>query len=79
MTKEEWRKREEQWRRFHAWEAQEPPLKLSPSERLAELGALLDRLLASRPEKSESAQELREKVAGIVRMRKSLADLRGVA
>ncbi len=77
MTKEQWRKRQEQWDRFHAWEAQEPPLKLSPSERLAELGALVDRLLASLPRQSESAEELRKNVAGIVLMRKSLTVLRG--
>ena len=32
MTKEEWRKREEQWARFHAWERQE----LSQSEMSAQ-------------------------------------------
>ena len=75
MTKDQWRKREAQWKKFHAWEAEHAALKLSPSERLAEIGSLVDWVLRRHSPKSESAKDLKEKVAGIVMMHHRLAAL----
>ena len=43
MTKEAWRKRQAQWKRFQKWEAAQQAIQLPASERLAEIGALVDR------------------------------------
>ena len=75
MTKEQWQKRQEQWKRFHAWEAEHDVLFLSPEERLAEVGALVDLALAQRQPKRESARELMVGVEGIAVMRQRLAYL----
>ncbi|MBI3324871.1 MAG: hypothetical protein HYZ92_06285 [Candidatus Omnitrophica bacterium] len=48
MTKETWAKRQAQWRRFHEWEAANRTVPFSPAERLAEIGALVDRALNAR-------------------------------
>ncbi|MBI3322636.1 MAG: hypothetical protein HYZ94_03030 [Candidatus Omnitrophica bacterium] len=79
MTREEWLKRQEQWDRFHAWEAKQGPLSLSPEECLAEIGALLDLALAGRRSQKESAQDLRAAAEGIVLMRRGLACLEKAA
>ena len=48
MTKDEWEQRQAQWRRFEEWEAAHRTVQLSASERLAEIGALVDAALAAR-------------------------------
>ena len=50
-------------------------LRFSPAERLAEIGALVDRALHNQPPQGESRQELKERVVGIVVMRQRLATL----
>ena len=75
MTKEQWQKRQEQWGRFHAWEAKHNSLSLSPEERLAEVGALVDLALAGRRPQRESTQNLRAAAEGIALMRRRLAYL----
>ena len=75
MTKEEWRRREEQWERFHAWETGREPMSLSPQERLAEVGALADLVFARQGVVKESIQDLMAAAQGIALMRKCLASL----
>ena len=75
MTKEQWRKREEQWKKFHEWEARHNSLFLSPEERLAEIGALVDLALAGRRPKRESLRDLRAKAEGVALMRHRLSYL----
>lgn len=75
MTKSDWQKRQEQWRRFHAWEAEHRSLSLSPEERLAEVGALVDLALGGQRPRKESAQDLRAAAEGIALMRQRLAYL----
>lgn len=75
MTKEQWQRRQEQWRRFHAWEAEHNSLSLSPEERLAEVGALVDLALAGRRPERESAEYLKAAAEGIALMRRRLAYL----
>ena len=40
-TKEQWREREEQWKRFHQWEAAQPVAEMSPEEILDHLDTIL--------------------------------------
>lgn len=75
MTKEQWRKRQAQWDRFHAWEAKHGSFSLSPEERLAEVGALVDLALAKQRPKKESARDLKAAAEGIAVMRQRLAYL----
>lgn len=75
MTKEEWQKRQARWDKFHAWEARQSSLSLSPEERLAEVGALVDLALAKQRPPEESARDLREAAEAIAVMRQRLACL----
>ncbi len=73
MTTDEWRKRQMQWKRFQQWEAAaRPGAALSPSERLAEIGTLVD--LALKAAHGEFPNpELGATIKGIGIMRKRLA------
>ncbi len=75
MMKDQWRKRQEQWDRFHEWEAKQPASKLSPAQRLAEIGALVDRALASDRFPKESQEGLARKAKGVILLHKRLAVL----
>ncbi len=75
MTKEQWLERQAQWERFHAWEKDHGSPALTPEERLAEIGALVDLALARRQPPRKSAQDLRAAAEGVILMRQRLACL----
>ena len=68
-----WQRRQAQWKLYQKWAARQPESALSPSERLAEVGALVDRA-----QPSASGPPMRVTIAaiqGIVMMRTRLAVL----
>ena len=72
---EQWRHRQAQWERFRAWESQHQGVSLSPSERLAEIGALVDRARQAASGPLRPTRATTATVEGIVIMRKCLAVL----
>ncbi|MBI4313913.1 MAG: hypothetical protein HY594_03770 [Candidatus Omnitrophica bacterium] len=77
MTKDEWKKRQGQWDRFHQWEEKQPPLRLSPMERIAGIGALID--LAWKVSGRFPDDSAKRDVSGIILMRHQLSVLDRVA
>ncbi len=75
MTKDQWLEREKQWKGFHEWESKHAADSLSPQERLAEVGALVDLILARQGSEAKGVPDLRAATAGIVSMRRCLACL----
>ncbi len=69
---EEIEERNRQWRLFHEWEAEQPPISRDPAAILADLGALLQwcppELLSADPDPEKR---------GIAKMRAALALLSG--
>lgn len=79
MNRDAWERRQAQWRRFHEWEARQPAgSALSPSERLAEIGALVD-LALSRAMVCQEGRDVNATARGIQVMRARLAVLRRAA
>ncbi|MBI3312190.1 MAG: hypothetical protein HYZ88_01525 [Candidatus Omnitrophica bacterium] len=74
VTTEEWRKRQAQWKQFHEWEAAHHAVTLSPSERLAEIGALVDLAYRAGRANAERA-DAKALVSGVRVMRERLAVL----
>lgn len=75
MTREEWRKRQAQWERFHRWEAAQRGMTLSSSERLAEIGALVDFAYRNRPREFSPVADAKTLVSGLHLMQERLAVL----
>jgi len=73
--KEPWRQRQDQWKRFRIWEAQHRAVELSPEERLAEIGALVDLAQPVRQAQGSAAEDVEAEIQGIRVMRKRLAVL----
>lgn len=76
---EAWRKRQQQWARFHEWEMTQPPLPLSPSQQLAEVGWLADKVLEAQRRHAGATPDIAERAAGIIVMRQRLAILHRAA
>ena len=70
-----WRRRQLQWERFRVWEARQRVTELSPSERLAEVGALVDLSQQVASRRLAVAEDVRASVRGIGLMRSRLAVL----
>ncbi len=75
MRANRWRERKKQWERFNEWERKHATQKLTPAQRLAEIGALVDRAMRGRRLNRQTSRELAEKVKGISLMRKGLEAL----
>ena len=71
--KDQWRQRQAQWERFQAWENQHQSVLLSPPERLAEIGALVDRARQAASDQLRPTRATTATVEGIMIMRKRLA------
>ena len=72
MTADEWRRRQDQWAKFQAWERTHTTCRLSPSERLAEIGELVDLALKAGRFPGRNVEQC---AAGIRLMRLQLAVL----
>ena len=72
---EQWRRRQAQWERYRVWADQHDEIRLSPSERLAEIGALVDRARQAASGPLRQTHATAATVQGIVIMRKCLAVL----
>ena len=70
---QQWSQRQAQWERFHRWESQSRMVALSASERLAEIGALVDRAAQARRTQPGPPREV--DIQGIRLMRRRLAVL----
>lgn len=66
MTRKDWERRQAQWKQFQAWEATHHVVTLSPAERLAEIGALVD--LAHRHRRGDPVGADMETLIGGVRV-----------
>jgi len=74
MTREDWDRRQAQWKQFQAWEATQHVVTFSPAERLAEVGALVD--LAHRHRRGDPVEaDVDALIAGIRVMHARLAVL----
>ena len=71
----QWRQRQAQWERFRAWDLQHQGSQLSPSERLAEIGALVDRARQGISVPPRPVRVTTATIQGIVIMRTRLAAL----
>ena len=70
-----WQRRQAQWGRYRTWAAQHEEILLSPPERLAEIGALVDRARQAASGPLRPTHATTATVRGIVIMRTRLAVL----